>query len=109
MDWKEFLRPDLRKIVIFVFLAFILGILLLMVSTYLFTAPGSDCLGCRSPEILNTMIQVFMPLGLGLLNYLDVPVGLRSLVFLIIVSLDLIFWYFISCLIVWIYDKVRNK
>ena len=27
----------------------------------------------------------------------------------VFLMIDLIFWYFLSCLIVWIYDKVKKK
>lgn len=105
MSWKEFFKPNWKKILIFVFLAFFLGVVLMSLGAHFFTAPGSDCLGCGSPEILIKITQFSLPLGIGFLDYL----GGNLLTFFIITLLYLVFWYSVSCSIFWISNKVRKK
>lgn len=84
MDLKEFLKPDWRKILLFIIIFnFSLGFY------YCWFAVG----GCRGNFILS---------GLGLfLNLLSNPFHYKT-VFLIPF---IIFGYFLSCLIVWVIDK----
>jgi len=112
MSIKEFFKPDWRKIVIFIFLAFILGNLLFLISTHFFTAPHSDCRGCQTPEFLRILIQIFEPLGLSIFNYIDLDIQagfLRTFIISVIGLLDIIFWYFISCFIFWLFSRFKKK
>lgn len=97
MDWKHFLKPGWRKIVIFtIFLFYILNRILSVNYCPTNAIPWCDisytmpwenpCSGhCAKPDLLTSIIiEIYYPL-------------------FTIVS------YIISCLIVWIYDKFRKK
>jgi len=129
--FKQFLKPDKRKIVIF---AVIIILANLPVIGYT-TAPSlcepceplPDC--CPDKMILNI---IFYPLlqyfsghylkisdwtygipTLGIIRYLIwwPSIGNISTTFVSFFLLigNIIYWYLISCLIVWIYDKVEKK
>jgi hypothetical protein len=86
MNWKEFLKPDWRKIVLTVILMFIP--LPMYVDTF--------C-SCYSPPCQCPKKIMFYPLLLSL------GIGLLTL------PIDLVISYLLSCLIVWIYDKRKKK
>jgi hypothetical protein len=91
MNWKQFLKPDLRKIVLF--------IILMTIGMYLtFTAyvrpPIDNPMNVLQPLFdLPSFIVVMMEIDIIPLNYL----------------LSFIYWYLLSCLIVWVYDKYKKK
>jgi glucan phosphoethanolaminetransferase (alkaline phosphatase superfamily) len=92
MKIKQFLKPDWRKIVVFVIL-FILGIGISILS--------NSCLGCYNVSIglpLGFYEEIFWPHGMEKTNFL-------MLNFII----DIVILYFFSCLIIWIYDKFRKR
>jgi len=89
---KEFFKPDWKKII----LVFILltGIVIIIPIFY-------SCLGCYNTAI-----------GLPLFFYEQInwPLSERKTNFSISnFGIDIIFWYLFSCLIVWIYNKVKKK
>jgi preprotein translocase subunit SecE len=93
MNWKEFLKPDWRKIV----LTIILFTIVTGLKWYLF----DTCLGCYNTYFgvpLAFYEKIVWPRENEMTNFL---------IFNLIV--DIIFWYLLSCLIVWIYDKFRKK
>jgi len=95
MNFKKFLKPDWRKIVVF---------LILSIISSFYTTP---------------YFKVFGSYGLPLTYFTYVPEssfcdlepcpkqGFN--VFYQNLLIDIIFWYILSCLIVWIYDKVKKK
>jgi len=88
MTLKQFLKPDWRKIITFVIL-FVVS----LYYTYYEACPEL----CYPTRGLPLPIQ-----GAGYTKAI-------SNLLIIFLMIDLIFWYFISCLIVWIYDKVKKK
>ncbi len=91
MNWKEFFKPDWRKIVLFIVL-FIFGIIISIFS--------NSCLGCYNVSVglpLGFYEQIFWPRGMEKTNFL-----MLNLV------IDIVFCYLFSCLIVWIYDNFRK-
>ena len=96
MNWKEFLKPDWIKIVIFVILMG--GLNYFIIST---------------TEILDARILVGLPLGFWPKGSFYVQSGgpipptveFSSINFII----DIIFWYLISCVIVFVYRKTKKK
>lgn len=89
MNWKEFLKPDLRKIVVFIILFISSSFIYFNTDFYFLGFPMSfyvrtPCFGLTCPG----WIWGF------------------SLQYLLV---DLVIWYLVSCLIVWIYDKVKKK
>ena len=77
MNWKEFLKPNWKKIIIFVIIFII----------------------THTEEIPSVWKYVYQQV---LINY-----GAISFTFILII--DALIIYFLSCLIVWIYDKVKKK
>lgn len=90
MNWKEFLRLDWRKIVIFVIFV-ILSVIVpfrSILGSWVDTGPifNYESIVCGE-EPFSCSPQIFLP----------------YMIF------NLVFYYLLSCLIVWIYDKVKKK
>jgi hypothetical protein len=87
MNWKKFLMPDWIKVV--------LTVILFLISTrYTYT------LGFDAPTSYGFPIPVYATGGF--------PMATVDFLYLGII-IDLIFYYLISCLIVWVYDKYKKK
>jgi len=99
VSWKEFLKPDWRKIVltcIFISLSFFYVYSPLIADAYeeyrglplfywkYFVGTGPIITGMKLPEPSTEFL------------YLNLII-------------DIIFWYLISCIIVWIYDKFKKR
>lgn len=98
MKWKEFLKPDWRKIVIFLILIFIVIFLIgIPYWAYPMCEPGGKC-----PLLFHfTPPNKIISSNIHLLN------GFRIDWLTFIVELLII--YILSCLIVWIYGKKFKK
>jgi len=82
MDLKKFLKPDWRKIVIFVILFIIFSFLSLILSMIYICSPSIN-IGCP-------------------------PLGIELGVFILLFIISFFISYLLSCLIIWIYDKVKK-
>jgi len=124
MNWKEFLRPDLIKVIIIIILAlltYFFGIIeyypweLMVVGgvtlkTNVFLLPLGFGLECSRPVIPNPppwqcsnniVFEGDWYHKPGFMFFLEnYPLQ---------ISLNIIYWYLLSCLIFWIYDKVRKR
>ena len=89
MNWKEFLKPNWKKIMIMIILLLISSIRIPKVCLFI----GTSC-----PESYG------LPLVFYEIGYLD-NVTNSPINFII----DLIFWYIVSCIVVTIYDKFKKK
>ena len=96
MNWKDFFKPTTGKVVLFLILMIVLNYYL--ISTIV---------------VADAVILVGTPLGfypvgsMQCLSPSDCPSGPEfSYVNLII---DIVFWYVVSCIIVFIYKKARRK
>jgi len=104
MNWKKFLKPDWRKIV----LALVLSLILPFFST-----SGWDC--TETP--CGSHYFYIMPIVGGFVNLMEFlkrlilsGVPFEALLMpLILFLISFIISYLLSCLIVWIYDKVKKK
>ena len=94
MNWKEFLKPDLRKIVITIIL-FIPSFFIVFFMCF----PQGNFI-C---DIFRLQFLILVPIFV----ILDLSQSLFVLVLQIIS--DIIFLYLLSCLIVWVYDKYKKK
>jgi len=98
MTLKQFLKPEWKKIVVFII--FFIGSLFLgkfgieMLRRLFAGCLVSSLIGF--PFVFLTKIECITRKGGAVWD-------LISLLF------DLIFWYLLSCFIVWIYDKVKKK
>jgi len=86
MNWKEFLKPDLKKVITFIIIA-VLGI------SYIFlfrVLAGLSILDLPSVLIFGVLIENYYEFGRAIL-------------------VNVLYWYVLSCLIIWIYNKVKKK
>jgi|SRR3972149_7653319 len=103
MNWKEFLKPDMKKIILFLVLFSLSyffgvssyhGILQVVGVCYnpILWLPlaivGGSCIFSSGGDLISIINQ--FPYSLGILA-------------------TLLYWYFLSCLIVWIYNNIRKK
>ncbi len=108
MNLKQFLKPDWRKIVLTVILIFVLMIYFpsfwgLEGIKPIFTDDKHICCFCETATCEGIpFIYAFGGCVSEILCY-DTTIYWDSLI------LDLIFWYLLSCFIVWIYNKVKKK
>jgi len=96
MNWKQFLKPDLRKIVIFVVL-----LVLSEIGFYKYWTVGGSY-----DIILLSFIIIFVKRS-SFSCGLDDNCWNNS--FYVAEVLNIVFWYLLSCLVVWIYDKYFKK
>ena len=113
MDWKEFLRPTRRKI----FLAILLNLFFLFIVPFLIIFIFQGSVEYRILNIFeripysNTInYTIVIYLGITFFYYkMGEKLSERILSILLIFFLSGGYWYLVSCLIFWIYDKVRKK
>lgn len=132
MNWKEFLKPDWRKVLIFVVIGF-----LVFIDTWRYETSekgiwvedksyeisktivvgirgASSCYhvptSFKEPPVrictfsLNPLIWLFPNVKI------NVEGGMLYIKLLIATYLiPLLYWYLLSCLLIWIYDKVKKK
>jgi len=98
MTLKQFLKPDWRKIVIMIILVY-LG---------LFSLALGVCWGrpCFIIDYLRDSLSGVCPLCIFIVILDFFMVEISDFFGLV---LNVIYWYLLSCLIVWIYDKVKKK
>ena len=118
MNWKQFLKPTLGKIVIFIAFG-IISFLILTYYTFVNTCAGG-CVDPNCPQLhcrmqtTNLMLMPSFPLlSTNFINIgdevnveRDWPLGSNTPAVWIT---SIIYWYILSCLIVWIYGKFRGK
>jgi len=94
MSLKEFLKPDWRKIVVVIVFALLLKDINTVELIFGFFEPSASY-GFPLP------FYTF---------YHPTASGMKPPTFNIyILAIDIIIWYILSCLIVWIYDKFKKK
>lgn len=95
MDWKKFLQPDLKKIILFIAL-FIIGTLFwpkpLALDVNYFGGPLVFASVGTLPCPPGTPYPCHMPI----INYFNLII-------------DIIFWYLIACGIIFAYNKYKKK
>jgi len=98
MSLKQFLKPNWRKIIIFVILFAIIPL------------PARFCKDPPSCIDPSGCCWIFIPFGnlLSLSIILSVGVG-GDLITIIFMLITIIISYLLSCIIVWIYYKVKKK
>ena len=101
MKWKEFLKPDKERIVLFVVALFFLSI-------FFRFSPMGNTLGYK-PSLLDEILVKLWVVAF-LINLLPGtifwPFYNNPVIFII---LFIIFWYLISCSIVWVFDHRRKE
>lgn len=94
---KQFLKPSWGKIIIFIVLA---GVCLVFYKTY--------------PRLISGSETIHIILGYPL-KYIEYSYGAFDLILDVVrvnylnLAIDLIFWYLASCLVIFAWDKIKNK
>lgn len=101
MSWKEFLKPDWRKIILTIPL-FIWGIFgfFIVVSEMGFNI--LFVIGLIGMVISLPIILIFFSTSL-------IPIEVLNVLSVLMVILDVLYAYLISCLIAWVYDKLKKR
>ncbi len=110
---KQFLKPEWKKALIFI--VFIILFLILPLGIE-YNNNFCDTDPCPFGVGVHTLIYGF-PLKYNSISaFFDINIDTLSLPFRVFDNInytnlfvDLLFWYFISCLIIFAWDKVRNK
>jgi hypothetical protein len=97
MSWKEFFKPSLNKLFLF-----------LIISNYAILS----ILFLFRPEADNSFLDIFDTLAI----FLSLPfffaknnVGYFGLNLIFYMLLTLFYWYLISCFVVWVYERLKKK
>lgn len=122
---KEFLKPDRRKLIVFI----ILGILFTIDFLLTLNMPccmcdyqkeGLDALLCGPVGLIVVIISLiflllFLPLIFVIWFLFPKEYRLSSEYYLIVIShgftyvIYILYTYLLSCLIIWIYDKIKKR
>jgi hypothetical protein len=97
MNWKEFLKLNLNKLFLFMVISnyTILGLLFLF-------RPGLDT---SFLDVFDTLLVFLSPI-----HFFEIlEVGYFGINLIFYMFLTVIYWYLLSCLIIWIYDKLKKK
>jgi hypothetical protein len=92
MNWKEFLKPSWRKIVLTV----VLLILGLIYVGWVESCIPYPCFGGPYSDRGFPLIWLRSSSFSASINWINF-------------FLDIVFWYLLSCLIIWIYDKFKRR
>ena len=79
MKWKEFLRLDLRKILITI----VLGVIIFLLA------------------------EIVMKIGVSFTFFINI--SSPELLYPAITLTNVFYWYLLSCLIIWVYEKTKKK
>ena len=96
MKITEFLKPDIRRIVVFVIIA-VISIYFIYIS---FTVP----LGETTPAWVYIIYILWLPLFVFTFLPEEAPILLA-----IALLISITYWYLLSCLIVAAYDKIKKR
>ena len=98
-NWKEFIKPDWKKILL---------LIIILLPTLLITYNELDCMtmggGCTYSE--------GFPFAYHSISYcaaLPNPPSPRENSNIFAIVLDIIFWYLITCLLFYVYSKIKSK
>jgi hypothetical protein len=97
MNWKRILKMIGERIIISIIFIVITG---LVKNLSLF---GGYCLDC--PPLYGFPFYFYNPGG----NYGPAGMNVKENFFILYFIFDLIFWYFVSSLIIWVYGKRKKK
>jgi hypothetical protein len=104
---KKFLKPDWRKIVLFIIFLILEILLLISISDYLSppTTVNPCCLSNIPEKIREQCINANANCG-----FTDITFGYPEIILLLIFGFVLLtINYLLSCFIVWIYDEIKKK
>lgn len=124
MNWKEFLKPDKRKIVIMIVLNIFFNVIYVSLNQINYNFYNNTDLSVYSNAGLYGPVNIFIDLikPIGITFSFDciegytksnptfcLGFGISQYAISWYLFIDLIVLYLLSCLTVWIYDKFRKK
>lgn len=109
MSWKEFLKPNLWKLIIPLIFTIIPFLELATFSEAYSCHVLGKCGGIITQTFGVTFSDVFGAVFVTLTYPLLTLTNLLNINWFFSTFFIFIYWYLISCLIVWIYKKVRKK
>ena len=104
MNWKQFLKPDLSKVLLTIFIGvsiFGLSFLMKILPIAIFETIG---IFLYAVFLLFLFTFFLCPLSIG-----PPPTTSQSILCFISLILIFIYWYLISCLILWLWNKRSSK
>ena len=102
MNWKQFLKPEWKKIIIFVILLFVAPFPFIRGESMMcIQMVGADC-----PLSITTDFTFGVPI---IFHQNQFSSATLTNVLPLFFPIHLIYAYILSCVIVWIYDRVRKK
>lgn len=110
MKKKEFLKISLGKIVLMIILIIVM-VLISILAIYSLKCNLQTKIICNVWEFVEKLFTLPSTI-LGMLNIL--PTIIKSkliaiIVALVILIIDIVYWYILSCLIVFLYNKIKIK
>jgi len=105
MRVKQFLKPDWKKISAFVIFLILYLIGVFYVFVFMEYVPKPSWLLVF--DVFMMILALPMYIFQILFPVMEFEIGI--LIIIVAYSLLIIYWYLLSCLIVWIYDKVKKK
>jgi len=110
MNFKDFIKPTKRKLIIFLIIAILANIP--------FIGYFKITTGCPPPILCTNFTNIFNPL-LNPLFFLfggedDAPIATYSYsgigeIYYVLMILNIIYWYIVSCLIILIYNNIKKS
>jgi uncharacterized membrane protein AbrB (regulator of aidB expression) len=103
MNLKEFLKPDWGKILITILITLMFSILVINVF-------GINYDNVKIPTLVDFIgFIIFIVILAWPLSLLPSTMNNQALYWPLGMFLLILYWYFISCLIIWIYKRVKKK
>jgi len=93
MNFKQFLKPDWRKVVIFFVVSFLLTFFL----------------GVESPVTPLDISITKIGFPVLLLTIKETLLGKTYKWNFVNLIINIVVWYLLSCLIIWVYDKIKKR
>jgi len=104
MNWKEFLKPDWKKIVLTIIIGFI--------TFLIFITSGSFYSPSPPPTIMDVVLLILAYPPLILFSIIpegvSIPLFILNNILWISFIIELPYWYLISCFIVWFYNEKKK-
>jgi uncharacterized membrane protein AbrB (regulator of aidB expression) len=103
MKWKELLKPDWGKILITILITLMFSILVINVF-------GINYDNLKIPTLVDFVgFIIFIVILAWPLSLLPSTMNTQTLFLPLGMFLLILYWYFLSCMIIWIYNKVKKK
>lgn len=105
MNVKQFLKPDWKRLLVFIFLPIVVGFVTeIFLFNFQLSQLGINIISIVFHPFLNAMV-LFLPSVFFTVE----QVNAKTIIVSIASILDSLYLYILSCFIVWIYNNIRKK